>query len=365
MNFVAVIMGIFSVLAGIDRIFGNRFGLGKEFEKGFMLFGTMALSMIGMIILSPALADLMRPVLNFMSETLHIDPSILPAALFANDMGGAPLAVEVATDEKIGLFNALVVAAMMGATVSFTIPYALGIVKEEQHKELLLGLLCGIVTIPVGCLVSGFLCEIPLGASLMNLLPLVVFSGIIACGLIFAPNVCVKIFGWFGKFMRILITVGLILGIVRFLTGKEILSGLATLEEGAAVCLNASVVMSGAFPLMYLISKLCARPLKFLGGKIGINETSAMGLVSSLATSVTTFEMMSRMDKKGAMINSAFAVSAAFTFAGHLAFTLAFDARYIPGMIVGKLVAGGLALLLAVGIYHRLYRKETATTVKI
>ena len=361
MNFVSIIMVIFSLLAAVDRMIGNRFGLGKEFEKGFMLLGTMALSMIGMIIISPFIADLLEPVLGFVAGTLHIDPSILPASLFANDMGGAPLSVEVATDEKMGLFNALVVSSMMGCTVSFTIPYALGIVKREQHRELLLGLLCGIVTIPVGCFVSGLICAIPLGALLMNLLPLVIFSGVIGCGLLFFPNSCVKIFGAFGIFIRALITVGLALGVLRFLTGKEVIPGLATLEEGMAVCMNAAAVMSGAFPLMYLVSRLLAKPLKLLGGKIGINETSAMGLVSSLATSMTTFEMMNRMDKKGTLLNSAFAVSAAFTFAGHLAFTLAFDAEYLPGMIVGKLVAGVLALLLAVFIYQRIYDKKAVS----
>ena len=195
----------------------------------------------------------------------------------------------------------------------------------------------------------------------MNLLPLVIFSGVIGCWLLFFPNACVKIFGAFGIFIRALITVGLALGVLRFLTGKEVIPGLATLEEGMAVCMNAAAVMSGAFPLMYLVSRLLAKPLKLLGGKIGINETSAMGLVSSLATSMTTFEMMNRMDKKGTLLNSAFAVSAAFTFAGHLAFTLAFDAEYLPGMIVGKLVAGVLALLLAVFIYQRIYDKKAVT----
>ena len=86
-----------------------------------------------------------------------------------------------------------------------------------------------------------------------------------------------------------------------------------------------------------------------------INETSAMGFVSTAATSMTTFGMMNDMDKKGVMLNAAFAVSAAFTFAGHLAFTLAFDASYIPEMIAGKLVAGFLALGLSVIIYNRIY----------
>lgn len=352
MNIVSWIMVAFSMLAVLDRITGGHFGLAREFERGFMLLGTMMLSMTGMIILSPLIAELLQPAFSFVWSVLHIDPSIIPASLFANDMGGAPLSVEVAADPQMGLYNALVVSSMMGCTVSFTIPYALGAVGKERHRELLLGLLCGVVTIPIGCFVAGLMCALPLPALLFDLLPLVIFSAVIAVCLLLFPEGCVKVFGILGKGIMILITIGLALGILKFLIGWEPIKGLAPIEEGAAVCLNASIVMSGAFPLMYVISRVFARPLRRLGSLMGINETSAVGFVSSLATSVTTFGLMDKMDKKGAMLNAAFATSAAFTFAGHLAFTLAFDPTYLAPMIVGKLLAGACALALAVYIYQ-------------
>ena len=249
MNFVSVIMLVFSMIGAFDRIIGNKLGLSKEFEKGFMLLGNMSLSMIGMIIISPLIADSLSPVFDFVLDVLHVDPSIIPASLFANDMGGAPLSKEIASDESVGMFNALVVSSMMGCTVSFTIPYALGIVEKRMHKSVFLGFLCGIVTIPVGCIAAGLLTNIGLKAFAINLLPLVLLSGIIAVGLILCPSVCVKIFSVFGIIIKTLITVGLALGIFRFLSGKELISGLATIEEGAAVCLNAAIVMTGAFPL--------------------------------------------------------------------------------------------------------------------
>ena len=357
MNFVAVFMCVFAMLGALDRILGNRFGLGKEFEKGFQLFGTMALSMIGMIILAPGIATLLEPVFDFTANVIGIDPSVIPASVFANDMGGAPLASQIARDTRLGGFNALVVSSMMGATISFTIPFALGAVKKEQHEGLLLGLLCGIVTIPVGCFVSGLMLGIGILPLIINLLPLILLAGIIAVGLILCPKLCVKIFGVLGLLMKILITFGLAVGILRFLTGYELIPGLDTLESGAAVCLNATVVMSGAFPFMYIIGRLLRRPLKAMGGKIGINETSALGFVSTLATNVTTFGLMGDMDKKGTVLNSAFAVSAAFTFAGHLAFTLAFDSTYIAPVIIGKILSGVAALIVAILIYKRTERK--------
>lgn len=361
MNVITIVMVVFSILGAADRIFGSRFGLGKEFERGFMLLGTMALSMIGMIVISPWIADILAPVFDIVQKISGIDPSIIPASLFANDMGGAPLSVEVAHNSEVGLFNALVVSSMMGCTISFTIPFALGVVEKEHHSSMLLGFLCGIVTIPVGCFVSGLVCALPMKTLLWNLLPLILFSGLIACGLFFFPMKCVKIFAVFGTGMKILITIGLALGILRYLTGIEILPGLASLEEGGLVCLNASAVMSGAFPLMFLLSKLLAKPLQKVGARIGINETAALGFVSSLATSVTTYGMIGKMDRRGIVLNSAFAISGAFTFAGHLAFTMAFDMNYVFPMIVGKLVAGVSAVFLAVIIDRKTAEKSAET----
>lgn len=347
MNAVAAIMAVFSMIGALDRMIGNRLGLGKEFEKGFMLFGSLALSMIGMIVMSPLIADALQPAMNALWRTLHVDPSLLMASLFANDLGGASLAVETAVEPVLGRFNGLVVSSMMGATISFTIPYALDKVRPVQHESLLLGLLCGVITIPIGCFVGGLVLRVPMAMLLGNMLPLFIISALMAAGLLLVPRLCMKLFGLLGTGIKILITVGLALSILRYLVGIEVIPGLGTLEDAAAIVLNASVVMTGAFPLLAILSRLLKVPLSRLGQKIGINEVSAMGFVSTLAASITTYEMMESMDRKGAILNSAFSVSAAFVFADHLAFTLAFDSSCLPGVIVGKLVAGVCAVILA------------------
>ncbi len=352
MNYISVIMVIFSMIGALDLLMGNKFGVGAEFEKGFKLFGTMALSMIGMIVLAPVIGDALQPVSNMIYKYLHIDPSIVPSMFFANDMGGAPLCKALSESEAMGKFNGLVVTSMMGATVSFTLPLSLGMVDKKFHKDMLQGFLCGIVTIPVGCFVSGLMLEIGLTALLINLIPLIIFSVIISLGLVYIPDICVKIFGIFGKVIKTVIIIGLALGILKFLVGVEVIKGLTPLEEGARICLNASVVMTGAFPLMYIVSRLVSKPLGIIGNKVGINETSAFGFFSTLATNITTFEMMNKMDRKGVVLNSAFAISAAFTFAGHLAFTLSFDGRYVVPVIVGKLVSGIIAVPVALFVHN-------------
>ena len=372
MTVLIALVLIFSTLGAVDYVIGNKLGIGSEYERAFKLFSAMALSMIGMIVLAPMIARLLTPVLGFMSETLGLDPSILPAMLLANDMGGAPLSTQVATDHAMGMFNGLVVSSMFGCTVSFTIPFALGLVAKENYRELCFGLLFGVVTIPVGCFVSGLICGIAILPLLLDLLPLVIFSGIIAAALIFAPNACVKAFKVFGFLIKALIIVGLTMGIYNFLIQKitpvtlfgntvelPLIPYLDTVESGAMVCLNASIVMTGMFPLVALVSRLLNKPLKAIGEKLGIDEKSSLSLVASLATSATTFGMMNDMNKKGMLVNSAFAVSGAFTFCSHMAFTMAFPGGedYLLPMIVGKLISGVAALVMAFLLYRTLMKK--------
>jgi membrane protein CcdC involved in cytochrome C biogenesis len=208
-----------------------------------------------------------------------------------------------------------------------------------------------IVTIPTGSIVAGLICKIPLIPLLINLLPLIILSGIISVMLILIPKLCIKCFSLFGVFIKALSVIGIILAIFTFLTKIEIHESLDTLENAAFICVNACITLSGALPLMYIVNKLLKKPLEKLSSKININGVSALSLLASLVTNASTFGVMDQMDKKGVLLNSAFAVSASFVFGSHLAFTMAFDSTYVVPMIVGKLISGACALALALLIY--------------
>ena len=80
---------------------------------------------------------------------------------------------------------------------------------------------------------------------------------------------------------------------------------------------------------------------------MGLDHVSAVAFLSNMATILLTFGAMDQMNRKGVVLNAAFAVSAAFALGGHLAFTMAFDSRYIVPVIVGKLISGVSAIALA------------------
>lgn len=346
-------MVLFMVLGAIDRILGNRFGLGEKFEEGILAMGSLALAMVGVICLAPVLANLLRPVVVPFYQFLGADPAMFAGTILANDMGGAPLAQELALTPEAGQFGGLIVGAMLGPTIVFTIPVGLGIIRAEDRPSLASGVLAGIITIPLGSLAGGLAAGFPVMMVLRNLLPIVLFAVLIALGLIFIPNGMVKGFQVFGKIIVIIITIGLAAAIVEKLTPLTLIPGLNPIEEGITIVGDIAIVLAGAFPLVFVITKVFRKPLMKLGQALGVNDVAAAGLVATLANNIPMFQMLHDMDRRGKVVNVAFAVSAAFVFGDHLGFTAGFDATMIFPMIVGKLVGGVTAVIVALLITRK------------
>lgn len=357
MHILEMVLGVFAIIGALDRITGNHLKLGEEFEKGIESVGSLALAMVGMTVLAPTLSKVLIPIFSPFSRAFHIDPSFISGFL-ANDMGGAAIGRELATSAVWGGLHGLIVAAMLGVTISFTIPVPLKTTDKKYHKDILSGILCGIATMPIGCIVGGLIigCEfLPL---LLNLLPVIVISGVVCAGLILNAELSRKVFAIFGKFVLIVITIGLGAGVFDFLTGIKLIPYMDSIENAFGSIWGIAVTLSGVFPFIAVISKLLKKPLGMLGNVLKINDTSIVGLISSLSNSIPMFAMIDKMNSKGIVMNMAFAVSASFVFGDHLAFTMAFDDRYLVGMIVGKLVGGFLALVAAHIFYN--FSKEKA-----
>ena len=344
---VIYIMAAFAVLGALDRIIGNRFGLGKEFEDGIQTMGALALAMIGVICLAPVLASVLRPVVVPVYAFLGADPAMFAGTILACDMGGGSLAVELTEDLQAAHLGGVITGSMLGCTIVFTIPIAMGMLSKADQAFAAKGILAGIVTIPLGVFVGGLVAGFPALMVARNCIPIVIIAALIALGLWKAEKWMIKGFAVFGKGVVILITVGLAAGIVEALTGFKIIPGLAPISEGFETVGAIAIVLAGAFPLVYVVTKLLKKPLLKLGKLLGINDTAAAGLVATLANSIATFGLVKDMDDRGKVVNVAFAVSAAFVFGDHLGYAAGFAPAVLPGMIVGKLVGGVAAVAVA------------------
>lgn len=250
---IMYIMMFFMLIAAVDRIlsqFGGsaRFlgkfgksieGAGGQFEEGFMAMGALGLAMVGMTALAPVLAHVLGPVIIPVYEMLGANPSMFAGTLLACDMGGFFLAKELAGgDVAAWLYSGLILGSMMGPTIVFSIPVALGIIEPSDRRYLALGVLAGIVTIPIGCIAGGLVAmysgvqingqpvEFTFALILMNMIPVLIVAVLVALGLKFIPEKMINGFQIFAKFLVALITLGLAAAVVKFLLGWELIPGL-------------------------------------------------------------------------------------------------------------------------------------------
>ncbi|HCO3730488.1 TPA: ethanolamine utilization protein EutH [Escherichia coli] len=382
---IMYIMMFFMLIAAVDRIlsqFGGsaRFlgkfgksieGSGGQFEEGFMAMGALGLAMVGMTALAPVLAHVLGPVIIPVYEMLGANPSMFAGTLLACDMGGFFLAKELAGgDVAAWLYSGLILGSMMGPTIVFSIPVALGV-------------LAGIVTIPIGCIAGGLVAmysgvqingqpvEFTFALILMNMIPVLIVAVLVALGLKFIPEKMINGFQIFAKFLVALITLGLAAAVVKFLLGWELIPGLdpifmapgdkpGEVMRAIEVIGSISCVLLGAYPMVLLLTRWFEKPLMSVGKVLNMNNIAAAGMVATLANNIPMFGMIKQMDTRGKVINCAFAVSAAFALGDHLGFAAANMNAMIFPMIVGKLIGG----VTAIGVAMMLVPKEDATAAK-
>lgn len=355
---IIYIMVLFMVIGAIDRCLGNKFGYGQQFEEGFMAMGSLALAMVGVVSLAPVLANILRPIVSPVYKMLGADPAMFATTLLACDMGGYPLAMQLAETEAAGKFAGLILGSMMGATIVFTIPVALGIIEEKDREFLAKGVLAGIITIPLGCLAGGLAAGYSLSMILANLVPIIIVAVLISLGLWKIPEKMTKGFTIFGQGVVIVITIGLAAIIIETLTGIVVIPGMAPISEGIATIGAIAITLAGAFPLVYFITKVFSKPLLKLGGLLGMNDKAAAGMIATLANNIPMFGLLKEMDNRGKILNVAFAVSGAFVFGDHLGFIAGVDKTMIFPMVVGKLVGGISAVILAMIMFEKVSEEK-------
>ena len=381
-SIIMMIMMIFMLVGAIDKIRGNKLGYGEKFEEGFNAIGPLALSMAGVVAAAPVLAKVLGPIITPIYTLIGADASMFATTLLACDMGGYPLAMELAANESIGSFAGLILGTMMGPTIVFTIPVALGIISKDDRDYLGAGVLAGMITIPLGCIVGGLAMNAMTGYHmsfteiLINLVPVIVIAALIVLGLWFAPAKMISGFNVFGAGVTIVITALTAIAVFQQITGimfplfyvmstPDAVTGTTPLNDGLLVCGQIGIVLIGAFPMVEWITRTFGGALSKVGSLLGMNDKASAGMVANLANNIAMFNIMGDMDPKGKLLNVAFAVSAAFVFGDHLGFTAGVDQSMVTPVIIGKLVAGITAVIVANLLAPKLLAKIDAAKKKV
>lgn len=370
---IMLIMVVFMIVGGIDKIRGNKKGYGERFDEGFMAMGTLAVAMVGMIALVPVIKIALGGALGAFFSLIGCDPSVFAGLFIGMDLGGYPLAMELANTPALGSFTGIVVGSVLGINVVFNIPVGMGIIDEKDRPYLASGMLIGFATVPVGCVCGGLMMmasgyDITLGQILVNTVPVVVVALLIILGLVLIQEKMLRGFIAFGSGVTAVVTAATVIAAFQYLTEirlplfhvmvEENADGVVPLLDGIAVVGGIALVLLGAFPMVTFITKNCSGALQKVGAKAGLDEVSVAGLIANLANNIPMFQMMKDMTPKGKIVNCAFTVSASFVLGDHLGFCANADQGMILPMFAGKLVGGITALALALVLWERFFPEE-------
>jgi ethanolamine transporter len=362
---VMTILTIFMLVGLFDKLTGNKRGYGERFNAGFQAMGDLALAIVGIITVSPVLLRVLSPVVTPLFRSAGVSPAMFPASLLALDMGGYAMAAQMAYgDAAAANYAGIIVASMMGITVCFTIPYALTVIRKEDHTLFATGILLGVVTLPVGCLLGGLAMgftstPIPPAELLVNTLPVILLAALVGAGLMLSRGLTLRIFAGFGRCVTFIAALSPGIAIFQYLTGirlpvfylmveeNSVLGGVP-LEVGLLLVGLIAIVLTGAFPMILFLNRRLGRLMAKFGEKTGINAESSAGLLTQLANSIPVWSVIDGMNNRGKLLNVAFAVSGSFVFGDVLAFAGGVSPEMIFPVIVAKLSGGILAVLLAI-----------------
>jgi ethanolamine transporter len=384
---ITVVMAC-AVAGALASLVDRERGLGKEFLDGLHAIGYIFVPVAGIMAAVPYLSRFVPDVFGPVFAAVGADPAMAATTFIAVDMGGYHLARDIAKSNHEVWILAMLTGYMAGATIVFSVPVGLSMLDKKDHPYMALGVMSGLLSVPVGVLVAGLLLvglqpairtavatntptdhtlRLTAPVVLANVAPLAAVMGLFAFGLRVAPGKMVRGFMAFGRGMNAALTLVLVASIVQYFTqtfyGRGVFTALfghwgfaPIIADGAdqvralEVAGYIGTMLSGAFPMVYLMKKYLTRPMAVAGRWLGLEAAGAAGLLAAVANILAMFRLVGDMRAKDKVLCIAFAVCAAFLFGDHLAFTANFQPNLLLPVMAGKLSGGLFALLLA----HRL-----------
>lgn len=343
------IMAVGAVIGALDWMFGHRKGYGRKMEEGFLLLGPTAVSMVGIICISPLLAAVLRAVVAPVCRLVGLDPGIFGGFL-AIDMGGFQLAQALADDPAVGAYAGTIVAATFGCTLVFTIPMGMGLIREADHEVFARGVMTGIVVMPAALFVGGLLSGLGPLQTLGQSLPVFLLAVLILAGLRLFPKKMVLGFQYFAAGIRILTILGLAVGAVTYMLGKEPPLSMTPIEDAMATVSSIGIVMLGSLPVTELLQRVLKKPLERVGDHLGMNSVSIAGLFISFVSVVPAITMLKDMDERGKLVNVACMVCAASLLSAHLGFTVSAAPELLGALLAAKFVGGAAGIVAGIAV---------------
>ena len=192
----------------------------------------------------------------------------------------------------LGIYAGLVAAFIFGCTLVFTIPVGIGMIPMGDRPLFARGIMLGLSAMPGGLVVGGLLCGLPVLVCLHQNLPIFALALLLLLGLWKFPHRMVTGFILLSEGIRWLVTIGLVLAAVEYMTGWCPLPGMAPLEDALATVSSIGIVLLGSLPMAELVRRLLVRPFAWLGERLGLKPQSLTGMLVGLVSALPTLSLI-------------------------------------------------------------------------
>ena len=348
MNALIAVLLCFALLGAVDKMLNGVLGVAPAFDQGLASMGPLCLSMAGIYCAAVAVLGGNPDAVAAAGKALPFDPSVLAGALLAPDMGGYAIASQLAQDKQVGLYSAILVTSTLGTLVSFALPISLGALPSHETGGFMQGILWGILSLPLGLLAGGVILGMTPAQLASGLWPVCVVCLVLCAGLRFAPRGCLAAMNVLGQLVRVGGIVLMCIVTAGVFVPQWALVDSGLVSEVLGVVFRITAVVCGSLVATTLLMSRAGRLLRCAAGALRVNEYAVVGLLASLANSISMLPLYSRMDVRGKVMNAAFTVSGAFCFGGQLAFVAAVaNERQVGAFVAAKLLAGAAAVWLA------------------
>lgn len=368
-------------IGAIATIVKEDSGLAGSFNEGLHAMASLFLPIVGLMVSVPYLVVGVERIFGNLFRSMGADPAIAAAMFIPSDCGGYALFLALARSPEIVVI-ALTVAIMTASTVAFNIPVGLSIMKKEDHPYLALGAMSGFLAIPFGvfitCLIlmvtkpairttftttgpAEYVLQMNIATILINLLPIVIFCVVLAVLLKVFPMIMIKAFMIFGKGLLSILTLIAAASIIEHYTGffTLIFGGwgfdpvLADKDqEFRAMELLGSIAMmlTGAFPMVYLIRKFFGKGLARAGNLVGLDDIGSAGILATMANGIALFNMVGEMKPTDKVLCIAFTVCAGYSLGDWIAFNVNFQPNLVIPVFIGQFCGGLIGIFIAKAI---------------
>lgn len=357
-KFILVIVAFCFIIGLIDYVLENRFGFGDKFKEGINNMGSLALAMIGILTITPLISQFILSFTQLFQGNNNFDVSVILSSIIAVDMGAYNVAKDIAISNEMVIFSGILIASIIGCTMSFTLPLALGVVNKKHVADLNKGIILGFITAPIALLIGGIILKIKFTTILVSLIPIILFALILCIGLMINKELVLKVLTIFGKILVVVGAVGLGIQGINSILGLNILQGvIMPLEESIKTVGKIAIFLGGAYVLIHIINLKAKRFINLISSKLKISTESASVLIGSLASAVVVFTSFDKLDERGRIICSAFSVGGAYVLGGQLGYVVAECPEYAYVYIITKILSGVFAIILSIVIYPYLNKK--------